>query len=633
MMRIEGSWFKDTDGRRLLLRGVNLGGSSKVPKHPDGATHLAESFFQHGNVSFVGRPFPLEEADEHFARLQEWGFSFIRFLVTWEAIEHDGPGQYDREYLDYVAKLVEKAGQYGIQFLIDPHQDVWSRFTGGDGAPGWTLEAVGFDLASFKETGAAITHQSHGDPYPWLIWPTNANKLATATMFTLFFAGNDFAPATRIDGEPVQEYLQRHYIAAIQQLARRLRDMPHVTGYDTMNEPLRGWIGEEDLRQVHARLMKGTVPTPWQAILLGAGFPQEVETWERGLRLRRLGRHWVNLRHERAWQEGHDCIWRRNGVWDIDSNGTPVLIRPDHFARVGARKAQFSQDYYRPFANRFAKAIREAHPEAVIFVESATENDFLQWTSNDTNGIVYAPHGYDALTLVFKKFSAWIAYDSIRGRIVWSPWAIRRSFAGQLNFYRQKARYGLGDVPVLLGEMGIPMSLDEGRAYRTGDFSVQEKALDRCMRAIEDSMMNVTIWNYTSDNDNTRGDQWNGEDFSVFSRDQQKDPAEINSGGRALRALVRPYTKATAGEPLELSFDMKHRIFKYKFRHDPLIKSRTEIFVPRVQYPEGYGVQVSDGEWESDADNQLMHYSHSSSRECHVIRIFPNQGSVIRGVM
>ncbi len=72
--------------------------------------------------------------------------------------------------------------------------------------------------------------------------------------------------------------------------------------------------------------------------------------------------------------------------------------------------------------------------------------------------------------------------------------------------------------------------------------------------------------------------------------------------------LLDPTQRATAGEPLELSFDSKRRIFKYKFRHDPLAKSRTEIFVPRVQYPEDYRVQVSDGEWESDSHNQLVHY-------------------------
>ena len=40
MIRTAGAQFIDEAGRRLLLRGVNLGGSSKVPAAPDGATRL-----------------------------------------------------------------------------------------------------------------------------------------------------------------------------------------------------------------------------------------------------------------------------------------------------------------------------------------------------------------------------------------------------------------------------------------------------------------------------------------------------------------------------------------------------------------------------------------------------------------
>jgi len=62
----------------------------------------------HHSITFVGRPFPLEEAPQHLARLRRWGLSFsrsdstsgytnliptplVRFLVTWEAVEHAGP--------------------------------------------------------------------------------------------------------------------------------------------------------------------------------------------------------------------------------------------------------------------------------------------------------------------------------------------------------------------------------------------------------------------------------------------------------------------------------------------------------------------------------------------------------------
>lgn len=290
-MQIRGNHFFDAQGRRLVLRGVNLGGSSKIPCRPDGRTHLAEGFYEGAHVSFVGRPFPLEEADEHFARLARWGQRFIRFLVTWEAIEHEGPGIYDTAYLDYVEALVGIAARHGISFFIDPHQDVWSRWTGGDGAPLWTLEALGFEPRNFQASGAALLHQEAGGAYPRMQWFSNHLRLACATMFTLFFGGNDFAPGITIEGEPVQEYLQGHYAAAMRELAGRLADYPNVVGFDSINEPGEGFIGIADVRaRREGPDLPGLAPTPWEAMLAGEGIPVKVATiGVRGLGLKVTG--------------------------------------------------------------------------------------------------------------------------------------------------------------------------------------------------------------------------------------------------------------------------------------------------------------------------------------------------------
>jgi hypothetical protein len=621
---VDGRHFKDEHGRTLMLRGVNLGGSSKVPARPAGGTHLRDDFFEHRTVSFVGRPFPLDEADEHFRRLRAWGFRFLRLLVTWEAVEHAGPGQYDEEYLAYLREVAALAGEYGLQLLIDPHQDVWSRFSGGDGAPGWTFESAGLDITSFHETGAAIVHQTHGDPFPRMIWPTNIGKLAAATMFTLFFGGGVFAPRTRIDGDPVDEYLQRHYINAMVKAAEALSGLDNVVGYDTMNEPLSGYIGLQDLNQAGGMVHLGPTPTALQGMLLGAGMPQSVPViglspfGERVLRNETL-----NPEARKAWLPGRDCIWRENGIWDQGPNGEGVLLRPEHFARVEGKPVDFDHDFYRPFANRFARAIRAVDPDAVIFLESEPRHGSLSWGSDDAPNVVYAPHWYDGFTLYLKTFKRFLAVDHDSGKILVGPRRIKRSFHEQLERRVLTAGNTMEGIPILLGEFGIPFDLDHGRGFRTGDFSAQAQALDRSFQAIESNLLSCTLWNYTSDNDNEHGDQWNGEDLSIFSRDQQRDPSDLNSGGRALTAVVRPYPLCTAGQPLTVSFDMNQRVFRYSYKNTGAIAAPTEIYIPTLHYTKGCRIHVSDGSYDFDPVGCRLQYWHDPGFDVHTITVVP----------
>lgn len=621
-IHLEGPHLKDEHGRTLILRGVNLGGSSKVPATPDGATYNREGFFDHREVSFVGRPFPLDEADEHFARLRAWGLTFLRFLVTWEAVEHAGPGCYDEGYLDYLEAVVAKAGEHGLSLFVDFHQDVWSRFSGGDGAPGWTFEVAGLDIRCFQATGAAIVHATHGDPFPRMIWPTNGWKLAAATMLTLFFGGDDFAPATTVDGEPIQGFLQRHYLAMARQVAGRLARFPHVVGYDVMNEPMPGYIGNRALHRPAGPLSQQERPSPFQSMLLGAGIPQEVELWDSTMRPRRVGARVVNPGGASAWLPGRECLWRENGVWDRDADGRARLLRPHHFSYVRGRFVSFSRDYWRPFCNRFAAAVREVHPAALIFVEPPFGELGPAWGPDDAPRVVYAPHWYDVVTLYTKRYLPGVAVDLTKQGPVFGLGPVRRHFREELLGHRHHGERQMG-APTLIGEFGIPFDMFNKRALRSGDFGLPERALARSFQALDDALLGGTLWNYTADNSNARGDLWNDEDLSLFSRDQGRDPDDLDAGGRALRAAVRPYARATAGEPLQMEFGHRSRRFLYRFRHDPAARAPTEIFVPRLQYPAGCRVAVSDGVYELDMGAQRLIYHHSDGRQEHELRIEP----------
>lgn len=618
-MYTHDSWFKDDKGRTLILRGANLSASTKVPYTPDGATYRSDGFFDHRNVSFIGKPFPLEDADEHLSRLKTWGLTFLRFLTTWEAVEHAGPGQYDADYLDYLHTVVSKANDYGITCFIDPHQDVWSRWTGGDGAPGWTLEAVGFDLEKLHMAGAAISHQTHGDPFPRMIWPTNYTKLGAATMFTLFFGGDTFAPRTKINGVPVQEYLQSHYINAMKQVALKLKDLPNVVGFDSLNEPSGGFIGMPVDSLGEALLHSGTSPTPYQAMLAGAGYPQTAEVWDMGMSgPEQIGETVINPEGVSVWRDGYECVWKQNGVW-TDADGKPVLLRSDHF-NVG--QADVANDYIKPFIERYIEEMRTVRSDYIMFIEGAPGGDHPEWHADDPDQVVNASHWYDVITLFLKMFNPEMNVNFMTQDFVEGKDAVQQMFNQQLAANKQTAQEHMNNIPTLIGEFGMPFDLDSKSAYKNNDFSIHAVAMDMYFDAMDANLLNCTVWNYTPDNTNAHGDLWNDEDLSIFSRDQQDTPEDIHSGGRGLPGIVRPYARATAGTPVSMEFELETKTFEYTFENDPTVNAPTEIFVPGYQYPDGIHAEVSDDSaFTYDEETQILSLPPSDTTGQRTVKI------------
>ncbi|CAK7222375.1 hypothetical protein SBRCBS47491_004845 [Sporothrix bragantina] len=563
---IEDGVFKDTLGRQVVLRGINVAGDAKLPSTPNMPSHIAKDFFEGDKVNFHQRPFPKEDAHLHFSRLKKMGYNTIRYVFTWEAIEAAGPGKYDEEWIQHTIDILRVAREYGFYVFMDPHQDVWSRFMGGSGAPMWTLYACGLNPQGFASTEAAIVQNTYSDVdnFPKMLWSTNYFRLAAATVFALFFGGRDFAPKCIIDGINIQDFLNKHFLGAIGHLAKRIHEAGDlenevVFGWESLNEPNKGMIGYQDITVIpkEQALKKGTSPTMWQAMLLGMGRAVEVETWDMGgLGPVKTGRILVDPHGESAWLPSDyddsrygwkrdpgwklgECIWAQHGVWDVSKD---QLLRKDYFAK-NPRTGEtidypcFTDTYFMEHYRSIRDTVRKHHPDAIMLLQGPTMElpPQIKGTVDDEVRMVYAPHFYDGITLMTKKWNRTWNVDVVgvlRGKY-WHPafairvgeTAIRNCFKDQLATLRQEGLDRVGDHPCILTEFGIPYDMDEKYAYKTGDYSSQSAAMDANHFGVEGAMMEgYTLWVYMTENDHKRGDQWNGEDLSIVSKDDDLLP-------------------------------------------------------------------------------------------------------------
>lgn len=145
--------------------------------------------------------------------------------------------------------------------------------------------------------------------------------------------------------------------------------------------------------------------------------------------------------------------------------------------------------------------------------------------------MVYSPHYYDGLTLMLKHWNKNFNVDAvgvIRGKYANPPVMavrlgennIRRCLGDQLATLKKEGIDAFGaDVPCLITEIGVPYDMDDKQAYNTGDFSSQIRSMDANNHALEFARLSHTLWVYVTRNTNKFGDNWNGEDLSIWSAD------------------------------------------------------------------------------------------------------------------
>ncbi len=185
---VNGDRFVDTQGRHVILNGINIVSKSKDEGY----------IFQSGS--------------ELYQNLKTWGVNCIRFIIIWDRLEPE-PGVFNEAYLKEIDQRIEWARQNNIFVVLDMHQDLFSvKYS--DGAPEWAT----LDEGKPHTTG--------------VIW-SDAYMLSEAvqTAFDNFWK-NKPAP----DGVGLQD----HYAALWKHIAQRYANNPTVIGYDIMNEPFPG---------------------------------------------------------------------------------------------------------------------------------------------------------------------------------------------------------------------------------------------------------------------------------------------------------------------------------------------------------------------------------------------------------
>ncbi len=202
-LKAAGRYFKDAQGRVVLLRGVNATGDAKVP------------------------PFKGITSAAQLDALPVWGLNVIRLLFTWEAFEPTRC-QYDDSYLAYYEQVVQWAAQRGVYVIVDFHQDAYSRFTlngCGEGFPAWTIPA-------------GIKAKT----------PRNDNACkGWGTKMLLDLPHHDTWHAFHADTEGA---LTR-YLEMTRAVADRMAAHPNVIGYDVMNEP---WGTHAELLKMYEKV-------------------------------------------------------------------------------------------------------------------------------------------------------------------------------------------------------------------------------------------------------------------------------------------------------------------------------------------------------------------------------------------
>ena len=231
------------------------------------------------------------------------------------------------------------------------------------------------------------------------------------------------------------------------------------------------------------------------------------------------------------------------------------------------------------FSIRVLNAIRSVDPETLIFYEPLVTFDFGADTAHGDTGdpsAGFSFHNY-CLPGAFGGPASGGSCESLEELVFDNA---------------DKQAIETGDVPFLT-EYGATDDLD---------------VIERIARLSDEHMVSWQYWHYCDCEDPTTA----GPGVQSVVIDPAKPPRGDNLKRAKLQVLARPFPRAVAGTPTGFGFDPDSRRFELSYTRSHPDGSRaprrldTEVFLPRIQYRDGYRAKPIGAEVVSSRNARVL---------------------------
>lgn len=339
-----GTEIRDEYGRQRIFRGVNI--CLKLKK-----ADLSEARKQLLRKKVI-------------KKLKKTGVNIVRLGITWASLE-ENRGEYSAELAEILHKFAKRCESENIWIMPDMHQDLFSHYFHGDGAPKWAVDPA---LKS-KE--------------PLAIWAEG------------YFYMNGVQQAF-YDFWQNKNNIQADFINCWKFLSDTFSDCSNIFGLDYFNEPYPHSGG----REVFLNILCGVAKAIGRNIdfhYCFRGYREKTGMLMAALRII------CALKTPSAF---HALLQKLDDEKEFSKlvNGKDDII------------ADFSKNYYQPFFDKMSSSVSRGFN---VFEHCYYSNLGIPFYIDAPENSVYSPHAYDIFidSPLYNKYCSNARIDFILGRI------------------------------------------------------------------------------------------------------------------------------------------------------------------------------------------------------------------------